>query len=480
MNFSRLSRRDFIRLSSAAVLASSCSVPGKSRLDGLSIVFVLVDDLRPWLSSYGFRVAKTPNIDRLSERSHVFLDAFAQAPDCPCSRNSMFTGLYPTAERFSKFESRMDSDAPEVPTLPELLKKYRVSTFSFGKVFHAARDRLSSWDINTHWIGARAGFPGYMQLGGDGKFQGNESQEPHIFPSTREILDLPETEFLDWKFAAAAREELERQSRGGNQFFCGIGLRRPHLPFVIPKKYWDLYSDDDADALSIDILERPVLRRIFGQGSREFQSYRDIPLQGQIPLEKQRELKRGYLAAMSFADAALGQILDVVHTTELKHRTAIVLTTDHGTALGEYGYYGKGILIPEMLKVPLLISLPQTTGQTLISSPVGLIDVYPTLCDIAGLSRPPVHCNGTSLSDLLAANSTVERQAAYARTGVRFESLLTATHQLIREHGANGNRVDSLFLRSDSFSALLPLGSELHASLSTTLQTISQQSGNKV
>lgn len=458
-----ISRRSFLQLTAAATLASGCRATWMRRLQGYNVVLVIIDDMRPWLHCYGHTVAKLPNLNRLAERSSIFLQAYAHVPHCPGSRGSLFTGVYPDATRFSYFSSKMSQHASTLTTLPLLLKSAGVGTYSFGKVFHVASDVPESWDRNIARVDSQSPFPGYMRIRQSQPFASKETERSHTFPSSIEVVDLPIEEFFDWKIAREARRTLASLANWRRHFYLNVGLRRPHLPYVVPKQYWDWYTDEDIDALDIDTAPRQVLTEIFGAGAREFQSYRDVPSEGAIPESKRRELLRGYLASMSYVDAVVGAVLDTIYTSRLAENTVVLVTSDHGISLGEYGYFGKGTLLPEALQVPLLVALPGVKAQQRITAPVGLVDLYPSIAELVGLTQLPNYLHGRSLTRFFQSSTTETDTQVYARLGGRYATLLTDEYQFINIVGQGTNPgTEVTFARNAGYHQSLGVESTIH------------------
>jgi arylsulfatase A-like enzyme len=377
-----------------------------------NVLFIAIDDLRPELGCYGSDVAITPQLDKLAERSLLFEKAYCNIPVCGASRASLFTGLYPIGQkRFAKFDTKVDEDAPGAVTLPQLFKDAGYTTISNGKILHHASDTQDrSWSQ-----------PAWTTKGGGAR---------GLLPETREKLskrgrgyileaaDVHDDAYPDGRIARRTIDDLKRLAKEGKPFFLGCGFKKPHLPFYAPKKYWDLYDPDKiplADNRYTPKDAPPALR-----GSSEYRGYHlgDLKLNSE---RWHRELKHGYLACTSYVDAQVGRVLDALDELGLADNTIVVVWGDHGFHLGEHNFWGKHNTLDHATRVPLIIHAPTSVlknnaaGKT-TKSLVETVDLFPTLCELAGL-QPPKAIQGKSLKPLFAKPEASFRSSVYVRYG---------------------------------------------------------------
>ena len=379
--------------------------------DRPNVLFIVVDDLRPALGAYGDSTAVTPNLDRLAGQSVLFERAYASVPVCGASRASLLTGLAPTRGRFTTYDTRADEDAPGVETLPGYFRAQGFRTAAIGKVFHEADDSVDAWDtppwhpdpgVNGLWrqyvrpenvaLDARAGRRG----------------PPY------ERADVPDAAYYDGQMAEEAVRRLGDLAGGADPFFLAVGFVKPHLPFNAPERYWDLhpYGEVELPQSGALPLGAPAEAwRVHSWG--ELRSYAGVPADGPVPDSLARRLVQGYRAATSYVDAQVGLVLDELDRLGLAENTVVVVFGDHGFSLGEHGLWSKHSTFDVALRVPLLIRAPgRAPGPA--SAFASLLDLYPTLTDLAGLPRPG-HLDGTSLVPFLDRPARPGREAVFAR-----------------------------------------------------------------
>ena len=357
-----------------------------------NVLFIAVDDLRPELNCYGANRAISPNIDRLAQMGTLFENAYVQVPVCGASRASLMAGMYPSSTRFTWYGSRFDrptsnnwgrecSGAPDVEDIPHWFKKNGYKTFSMGKIYHYADDNVKAWDVID-----RVGYFKAYQL------PENKGKNP-AFESAPVPYNAYPTGIMTDKIISQIKEAKESD----RPYFLTAGFSKPHLPFVAPKKYWDLYNPEDlklphnysffpADAPSSANSTWGELRNM----------YDDIPKEGPVSDEMAKKLIHGYLACVSYTDDMIGKLLDELEDQDLLKDTIIVLWGDHGFQLGDHTLWCKHTLFETSMHAPLIISAPGFQSGQRVNSLAEMIDIYPTLCELAGLDLP-VHLQGKSL-----------------------------------------------------------------------------------
>ena len=226
---------------------------------------------------------------------------------------------------------------------------------------------------------------------------------------------MPEAIYPDYQICNRTLANLDRLAKEDAPFFLACGFYRPHLPFVAPQKYWDLYPGDKIPLATNDYFPRD-LSRAFRYTWGELRSYRDIPKEGPVSAETARELVRGYRASVSFIDAQIGRLLDALERLDLADNTIVVLWGDHGWQLGEHGFWCKHTNFEVATRVPLIIAAPGIPGDRDCTRLVETIDIYPTLCELAKISKP-AHLQGKSLLPLLLDTDSAHKEVVFSRWG---------------------------------------------------------------
>ncbi len=372
-----------------------------------NVLFIAVDDLRPQLGCYGDTMAITPNIDRLAKRGVVFDRAYCQQAVCAPSRTSVMTGLRPDATRVWDLNTHFRTTVPRAVTLPQYFRQHGYDTRNVGKIYHdpeRAQDPVS-WSAPALLAVTDKAGPKYV-------LPENTVGTKSWKAAATECVDVPDTAYVDGKVGRAAVKLLGELK--DTTFFLAVGFRRPHLPFSAPKRYWDLYRDMD---IPLPANPRPPggAPAIGLHSGVELRGYTDIPDQGPVPLAKQRELRHGYYASISYIDAQIGLLLDELDKLELQDNTVIVLWSDHGFHLGELDLWCKTTNFELDTRVPLLISSPRTGAMTgHRDALVELVDLYPTLVELAGLPIPD-GLEGVSMVPVIADPGRAWKQAAFSQ-----------------------------------------------------------------
>ena len=402
-----------------------------------NVLMIAVDDLRPELGCYGAAGAVTPHLDRLAARGVRFDRAYCNIAVCGASRASLLKGLWPTPQRFRFYDTRADVDAPDVPSLPLVLKRHGYTTVSNGKVYHHRDDDVAAWSA-----------PPWRPVISGGAYQLPENEPP---PGAKrrgaawEAADAPDDRYSDHELGSRTIADLDRLAKQEAPFFLACGFARPHLPFVAPRKYWDLHP---ADAIRLPANPQfPTdLSLAFNYEWGELRAYRDIPAEGPVSDETARNLIRGYRASVSFMDAQVGRLLDALDRLGIADDTVIVLWGDHGWQLGDHGMWCKHTNFEVATRTPLLVVAPGVAPGRDCSRLVEFVDLYPTLCDLCGVPRPD-HLQGKSFTPLLADVAAPHKRAIFTRYGAG-EAVRTDTHRLMEvrtRHGAGEPLARGLF-----------------------------------
>lgn len=373
---------------SVAIQASKSPSPSKP-----NVLFIAVDDLRPEMGCYGNKVVKTPNLDRLASRGMIFNRAYCQQAVCSPSRTSLMTGRRPDATKVWDLVTHFRDALPDTITLPQHFKSNGYHTAALSKIYHKGYEDGRSWS-EPHW------YPNGQTVdtdpmdstkrtvkkygpGVDAKENDGGGKGPAFEVSGKSDDELP-----DGFTAAEAVKRLHSLKDGGKPFFLAVGFLKPHLPFIAPKKYWDLYNPETIPLPAIEKLPQGA-PEFAGHINGELHSYNNVPKGNPLPDSFARKLRHGYYACISYTDAQVGRLLDALEKEGLADNTIVVLWGDHGWQLGDHGLWHKHTNFELASRAPLMISVPgQKTAGKACNFPVEFVDVYPTLADLCGLSVP--------------------------------------------------------------------------------------------
>jgi iduronate 2-sulfatase len=394
-----------------------------------NVLFIAVDDLRTSLGCYGDDLVKSPNIDRLASQSRVFRRAYCQQAVCGPSRTALLTGRLPDETRVWHNRNLFRDTFPDLVTLPQLFKNNGYRAIALGKVFSGSERELDPESWHSELL-RESGWKNYLlrENGGEGK--GN----------SMEAADVPDDGYADGKLAALAVKNLQQLKESGRPFFLAVGFFKPHLPFNAPKKYWDLYSPEifDSIAQNSPVVDAP---EIAYHSHRELGGYRDMPKNERVTAEQSRSLRHGYYACVSYVDAQVGKLLDALDRLGLSDNTIVVLWGDHGFALGEQQRWCKGTNFELDTRVPLLIRSPKLPSPGAVTeSLVEVVDIYPTLSELAGLQSPN-DLSGQSLVPMIQSPDAKVRDVALSQFARPFNkkdpeymgySLRSDTHRYTR------------------------------------------------
>jgi len=389
------------------------SVPAAERPN---VLFIAVDDLRPELGCYGQSLVRSPNIDRLAQSGTVFLKAYCQQAVCAPSRASLLSGCRPDTTKIYDLQTPLHKSMPDVLTLPHLFKNSGYTTISLGKIYHRADDDPEGWTERD--AVANRGLRYALKENQEiirrkhqiAKKKGERIRYWHGCANATERADVADDTYRDGAICVAAVDALRQHQQV--PFFLAVGFHRPHLPFVAPKRYWDLY---DREQFPLPSRVKPVgAPTIAFDNWGELRAYRDILNAELLNEAKTRELIHGYYACVSYVDALVGRLLDELDRLGLRDRTVVVLWGDHGWKLGDYGQWCKHTNFEFDTHAPLIFRAPGFVGNQRSPSLVEFVDIYPTLADLCGLGVPH-HCEGVSLVPLLKDPKRSWKTAAFSQ-----------------------------------------------------------------
>jgi iduronate 2-sulfatase len=381
------------------LMAANAKAEPKTRPN---ILFILVDDLRPQLGCYGHRQILSPNIDRLASEGLLFDRAYCNVPVCGASRASLMTGLYPKPDRFMNYHSYAQEDAAGITDLPGFLKANGYTTISNGKIYHHEDDNTNSWSQ----IHRPQDFRVYLLPENQGLAFTNQV--------AYEAADVPDNAYPGGALAEKIIGDLQRAKQEGTPFFITAGFTKPHLPFNAPKKYWDLYDPDKLELADNPFVPQDAPSNAIHQWNELRDGYSGMPKSGPMPDDLARKLIHGYYACVSYTDAQIGKLLDELDRLDMRKNTIVVLLGDHGWQLGEHTLWCKHALFQTSLNAPLMISAPGFKPGQESEALVEFVDIYPTLCELAGLPMPE-HLQGKSFVPLLKNPSKDWKPAVFSR-----------------------------------------------------------------
>lgn len=360
-----------------------------------NVLFLIVDDLRTELNCYGVKYMKTPNMDKLAAQGVMFENAYCNVPVSGASRASLFSGLRPGNTRYWDVNAEIDREAPGTVTLPQYFRENGYVTISNSKVIHGKNDaKERSW--SKVWKPKLKSATWRDYLGEE-----NLSVEKHRGgPTAFECLDVPDNAYSDGQTADKTIEDLRRLKKSGQPFFIAAGILKPHLPFNAPKKYWDMYDAKTIRLPETFEFDRTGIPDQAFHTYNEIRYYKNIPSKSDIPAEEALKLIHGYRACVSYADAQVGRILDELKKLDLEQNTIVVLLGDHGWSLGDHNQWCKHSNFNIVNNAPLIIRIPGNKKKGPEPKVVEFVDVYPTLCEAAGLAIP-AHTEGESMMKLL-------------------------------------------------------------------------------
>jgi iduronate 2-sulfatase len=443
---SKLSRHALIVVS--VLLFGSSPLRAQSQVEQPNVLFILVDDLKPAIGGYGDATAITPNIDALIDRGVRFDRAYSNQAVCVASRNSLLLGSRSTSTGLYDFGRDFRQFYPGAVTLPEAFKKQGYFTQALGKVFHIGHNTYNdeqSWSaphfhekIVEYLTMDRAESELTIEEALFENYSWDFAMKQAKGPAW-ESPEVPDEAYGDGRVAQKAVHVLESLHKKKQPFFLAVGFARPHLPFSVPKKYWDMY---DRSQLPMPVTEEhpsgapDVAVKRFG----EIEQYQEIPRYNadrRYPDSLTRRLIHGYYAGVSYVDTQIGKVLQELERSGLDKNTIVVLWGDHGYLLGDMGMWTKHVNYELANRIPLIISWP---GKILsgheTASVVETVDLYPTLIELTGLQMPknnPVPFDGESLVSLLRSKVDKVDYAyhCYPRDGWMGRAIRTDGYRLV-------------------------------------------------
>lgn len=378
-----------------------------------NVLFIIVDDLTTTLGCYGNQHVRTPGMDALAVRGVRFDHAYTQFAVCNPARCSFLTGCYPEKTGVMDLSTSLRKALPDVVTLPQHFKNNGYATGRVGKVFHVP-DPKTKLDVE---LGAALHKDNEILT--EAKTANDPGDKPRTkakgesYNRTFAASSRPAADFTDYAIADDAVATLEQFK--AKPFFLAVGFIRPHTPFVAPKAF---FEGIDKTALTLPPFYREGGEVLTHLPKSSLRPNNNVFRYATPTRDEARDALHAYLASTSFVDAQVGRVLAKLKELHLEENTIVVLTGDHGYQLGEHGLWAKQTLFEGANHVPLIIAAPGVNpGER--SGLAEQVDIYPTLCDLAGLPKPK-HLQGRSLKPILDDPSAKGKQVAI--------STMVATH----------------------------------------------------
>lgn len=390
-----------------------------------NVLFIAVDDLRPELACYGQSHIKSPNIDKLAESGLTFNRAYCNIPVCGASRASILSGIRPNRSRFLNYSCRQDEDVPGTVGLPMHFKNNGYTTISLGKIYHHKDDGKGSWS-ETPWAptGDWQGWQAYVLPESHAQIEPRQNGNGINGPSF-EAPDAPDHIYPDGMLAEEAISKLQNFKNTKEPFFLAVGFLKPHLPFNAPKKYWDMYNYDDIQ-LPLNMQKPENAPDVCMHSFGELRNYTDVPDKGAMEKDFMRKLIHGYYACVSYTDAQIGKVLNELERLGLAENTIVVLWGDHGWNLGDHNLWCKHCNFEKVLHTPLILKAPGKKENIKSNALVEYVDVYPSLCELAGLQQP-FHLQGKSFAPLTENPNQAWKDEVFCRW-IKGETVVTMSH----------------------------------------------------
>ena len=349
--------------------------------DKPNILLIIADDMSP------LEDAITPNMDKLASKGIKFINAFSQYANCAPSRQSFITGLSPfRGLRQGRIDDYLKNN--NHVSLPKFFKSNNYNTYSLGKVYHHSKDDMDSWDVFYDIPSVKNNYHNWESFASQ---KNQEITDNYLRPAV-ENVSVSLNKYNDYNIAGEAIKLLKKSK--SKPFFMTVGFRKPHLPFVAPRKFWELYDKtkfNDSEFKNATIKGDSIVYLW-----SELSSYKPYTTtyksknyrKKNITNSQELDLKHGYYACVSFIDYLIGMITDEVESLGIYNNTIVIITSDHGFHLGEQQIWGKHSNFKMSTNVPLIIHDPRMKIKNNISHGfVELLDLFPTLVDLTGFEN---------------------------------------------------------------------------------------------
>jgi iduronate 2-sulfatase len=405
----------------ASLLLASCSL--LSAAERPNVLFIASDDMRPQLGCYGDTIVKSPNLDQLAARGMVFERSYVQQALCSPSRISMLSGRYPATTTIWEIGRTLRTTMPDITTMPQHFKNHGYHTRSIGKIYHVGIDDDASWTIPA----AQGNKPRHSPQTAEAvtKFVDDAKARgvavPKRGPGARnsvvppfEAVDCADEDLLDGDAASQGVAQLREHAKSPDKpFFLAVGFANPHVPWISPKKYWDLYDPAEFELAKNEFVPKGAPAFAATSGN-DFRGYKGVP-SGPLPEDYKRQCLHGYYAAISYVDAQVGRLLATLEETGLAKNTVVVFWSDHGYYMGEHTWWGaKHNNYEGATRNCFIVATPDMkTAGAKTQSLAQAVDIAPTLTELCGLPANDGF-QGTSLKPVLDDPATNVNKAAFS------------------------------------------------------------------
>ncbi|XP_026847564.1 iduronate 2-sulfatase [Drosophila persimilis] len=383
---------DLVSASSAVPSAGPTTAPAAARHD---VVMVIFDDLRPVLGAYGDPLASTPHLDAFAQGGHVFTRAYSQQALCAPSRNSLLTGRRPDTLHLYDFYSYWRTFVGNFTTLPQYFKEHGYYTYSCGKVFHPGLSSNNSDDYPLSWSAPafRPRTEQYMNSpvcpDREGVLRKNLICPVHL--QTQPYKTLPDIESVT---EALRFVESRKSSSSSSPFFLALGFHKPHINFRFPRQFLARFPLQQFFNYTEDSLKPPDMPAVAWNPYTDVRARDDFKHlnisfpYGPISRHQAAQIRQAYYASVAYVDDLFGKLLAGLDLQQ----TVVVVLGDHGWSLGEHAEWAKYSNFEVALRVPLIVRSPEfpVTQAKVHRGITELLDVFPTLVDLAGLPSLPV------------------------------------------------------------------------------------------
>ena len=388
-------------LTALAVGLPACLAAGPSPKP--NVLFIISDDLNCDLGCYGHRHVRTPNIDALANSGVRFDRAYVQYTVCNPSRSSFLTGLRPTTTKIVDNTTHFRKSLPDVVTLPQLFRENGYESVGLGKVFHrglSPDDAKREMDDPKSFDRVAYGKATAIGIQGEGRnLTGDKLGWCRWLAAEGTDADQPDGQLAD----EAVKTLAENRDK---PLFLAVGFYRPHDPFIVPKKYFDLYDRAKLELPDTPDRYAPPFPHSIGGGA--FKTAFD-----QFTDRERREFLHAYYAGVSFMDAQVGKLLDALKANRLDDNTVVVFIGDHGYELGVRGWWNKNTLFERSCRAPFIVRDPAAKGNGKGTSTIAeFVDLYPTLAARCGLKGVPKNLEGADFRKVLDDPTAKHKEAA--------------------------------------------------------------------
>jgi arylsulfatase A-like enzyme len=388
-----------------------------------NVLLIIADDLNDFVGpDRGHPQTKTPNLDKLAARGITFRNAMCAAPLCNPSRTAFLSGMRPSTTGIYDNEQSWMTYIGRGLCLNDYVRKFGYTSLGAGKIYHYMNYRAEDWDqVVFYGDDTLPNHPAKRSPGPFGYRMFTEGKPEKPFEEQRAESKLVDARSVSWCI-----DRLEEQ-KSKSPFFMVCGVHRPHTPWDVPKKYFDMHPLESIELppiLTNDLADVPPAGQALARSGPVYQNI--------IRLGLWKDRVRAYLAAISYADAQIGRLLDALNKSPQRNDTMIIFVGDNGWHLGQKEHWGKVTLWNEATRVPFIWVVPGLTkGGVECAQAVDLMSIYPTVCELAGIPIPS-HAEGVSIKPLLQNPATEWSHPAISTMFRNNHSVRTAEWRYIR------------------------------------------------